>query len=606
MNKGYEVRLDLVLGIHNPTMRFNEYDKDVHDFYITITKNDEVVDNIDNALVVLVAIKPDKSVDAQFLEVKNGLVYGDLKPSMRDQVGVYDAKAMVTIGEQISITGPLKYAITQDYILEALEDQIEESEQYDIITEILLKLSKMELETQAGLDLINASIEELNEILGAFDGVDLHQHSNKEVLDSITQEMLDSLLNAPNNVNIEIEKINTSIMSIEEYIGLKEGNEDNLTNKVNKLNEDLSKNYDELKTRINLNANRVNASIEEIQDDYNNKISDIIQDNVETNAYIEEVKQELESKIDNLDLGDITDHVEEQLNVMENYVNKQVQDMNNELDSIESKIDNDINSMNITINSMDSKKADKLFKSNSSIISPLGGLDQGDVVNNATLQDLLTQLLFPHINPTLNARLIYSPMQDIYEIGDIVQVSQIRTSIERKSEPIKEIRFYQNGKIVHTIDKNVEPGGTFVYNIEPPIEIKKSINELYFQVEVVDNMLNEVKVNTQELIFNHPVYCGAIGPGIDITERLIKLLNMDLNGRVARTYNLDLNHQRILIAYPQYYGELDAIKDVNGFDMSRAFNRIELDIECKDMIVPYYIYVNDASTHDNFKINFIF
>ena len=207
MNKGYEVRLDLVLGIHNPTMRFDEYDKNIHDFYITISKNDKVIENLDKALIVLVAIKPDKSVEAQFLEVRDGVAYGDLKPSMRDQVGVYEAKAMVTIGEQVSITGPIRYVVTEDYIIKAMEEEIEESEQYDIITEILLKLSRMEQEAQEGIDLINSSIEELEKILGAFDGTDLHQHNNKDVLDSITQEMLDSLINAPNNLNIEIEKI---------------------------------------------------------------------------------------------------------------------------------------------------------------------------------------------------------------------------------------------------------------------------------------------------------------------------------------------------------------------------------------------------------------
>jgi hypothetical protein len=102
------------------------------------------------------------------------------------------------------------------------------------------------------------------------------------------------------------------------------------------------------------------------------------------------------------------------------------------------------------------------------------------------------------------------------------------------------------------------------------------------------------------------VYCGVIGPGIEITERLIKLLEYDLIGKDAREYALNLNHQRVIIAYPQYYGELASIKDTNGFEISRAFNKIGLDIECKDMTVPYFIYVNDASTHENFKIKFIF
>ena len=606
MNKGYEVRLDLVLGIHNPTMRFDEYDKNIHDFYITISKNDKVIENLEKALIILVAIKPDKSVEAQFLEVRDGVAYGDLKPSMRDQVGVYEAKAMVTIGEQVSITGPIRYVVTEDYIIKAMEEEIEESEQYDIITEILLKLSRMEQEAQEGIDLINSSIEELEKILGAFDGTDLHQHNNKDVLDSITQEMLDSLINAPNNLNIEIEKINTSILSIDEYIGLKEGNENNLTNQINKLNEDLSKNYDELRARINLSTNKTNASIEQVKQDvndamdaqmqdFNEKIEEIKQDNLDTNANIEQVKQELEEKINNIEQESINEEIKSKIEDMENTLEEQMQDINTNITNI-----------NNVVNSMDDKKADKFFKSNSSIVNPLGGLEQGDVVNNSTLQDLLTQLLFPYVKPVVNARLVYSPMQDFYEIGDIVQVSQIFVNIERKSEPIKEIKFYQNSKVIHTMDSNIEQGGTFVYNLPTPIELNKSINELYFQVGVIDNQLNEVKVNIQDILFNHPVYCGVIGQGIEITERLIKLLEYDLIGKDAREYALNLNHQRVIIAYPQYYGELASIKDTNGFEISRAFNKIELSIECKDMTVPYFIYVNDASTHENFKIKFIF
>ena len=66
MNKEYKIKLDLNKRLYNRKMAFNQFDENVNDFYIEITKNKEVIKDLDKSIVTLVAIKPSGEVEAQF------------------------------------------------------------------------------------------------------------------------------------------------------------------------------------------------------------------------------------------------------------------------------------------------------------------------------------------------------------------------------------------------------------------------------------------------------------------------------------------------------------------------------------------------------------
>ena len=114
MNKEYKIKLDLNKKLYNKKMTFNQFDENVNDFYIEVTKNNEVVKDLNKSIITLVAIKPDNTVEAQFVEVENGLVYADLKPSMCDLVGNYQAKAMIVLGGEIVTTDTIIYSVNED------------------------------------------------------------------------------------------------------------------------------------------------------------------------------------------------------------------------------------------------------------------------------------------------------------------------------------------------------------------------------------------------------------------------------------------------------------------------------------------------------------
>ena len=74
MNKEYKIKLDLNKRLYNKKMTFNQFDENVNDFYIEVTKNNEVVKDLDKSIVTLVSIKPNGEVDAQFIEAKYGQI----------------------------------------------------------------------------------------------------------------------------------------------------------------------------------------------------------------------------------------------------------------------------------------------------------------------------------------------------------------------------------------------------------------------------------------------------------------------------------------------------------------------------------------------------
>ena len=212
MDKRYVLELDLVVGLFNPKMRFNQGDKDTSDFYIKLTKNGEVVESLSRAMFTLVAIKPDKTVEAQFIEVEKGLIYVDLKRHMRDQVGVYRARAMIIVDGETIMTDMIKYQVDDDGYIDDPDDNVNDSIALGKLEEVLKKVAELETSTKERLELFDSQLDLINARQDLFDerltalkdkvdnlrpgtgsGGNTHTHSNKHILDQITQELLDSI-----------------------------------------------------------------------------------------------------------------------------------------------------------------------------------------------------------------------------------------------------------------------------------------------------------------------------------------------------------------------------------------------------------------------------
>ena len=143
MNKKYNLKLDLQFRCNNSIMTFNQFDNNTSDFFIRITNGGKLFD-IEKAIVVLAVIKPNKEVDSQFVEVENGVVYANLKPSMKDEIGIYTARAMLILESEKVVTDIVSYEVEEDKIFSLLNDTVETSEEFTLLTDMLSRLSNIE------------------------------------------------------------------------------------------------------------------------------------------------------------------------------------------------------------------------------------------------------------------------------------------------------------------------------------------------------------------------------------------------------------------------------------------------------------------------------
>lgn len=144
MNRKYNLKLDLQFRCNNSTMKFNQFDNNTSDFFMRITNGGNLVD-IEKAIVVLAIIKPSGKVASQFVEVENGLVYADLKPNMRDEIGTYTAKAMLILEDERVVTDSISYNVEEDKVFSLLNDSVEDTEDFTLLTDMLSRLSTIEI-----------------------------------------------------------------------------------------------------------------------------------------------------------------------------------------------------------------------------------------------------------------------------------------------------------------------------------------------------------------------------------------------------------------------------------------------------------------------------
>lgn len=144
MNKKYNLKLDLQFRCNNSIMKFNQFDSNTSDFFMRITNGGNLVD-IEKAIVVLAVIKPSGKVASQFVEVKNGLVYADLKPSMIDELGIYTAQAMLILEDERVVTDVISYEVEEDKIFSLLNDTVEATEEFTLLADMLSRLSTIEI-----------------------------------------------------------------------------------------------------------------------------------------------------------------------------------------------------------------------------------------------------------------------------------------------------------------------------------------------------------------------------------------------------------------------------------------------------------------------------
>lgn len=235
----------------------------------------------------------------------------------------------------------------------------------------------------------------------------------------------------------------------------------------------------------------------------------------------------------------------------------------------------------------------------------LGGINAGTDLNNLSLQEIITKLLFPYVAPNISASLSYDPTGTIFEYGNSVMINSIKGNVIKKSDEIINISFLDSSTVLQEFTDDIGNGGNYSFIFSTPIIITSNLSSNRFRMKVVDKSNNIYYANTNNINFYYPYYFGVVNEDYELTNDLFLTFTKKVEAKGTKNNNYTTNNQRMVIAYPKSYGELKKILDANSFDVTNTFIKNEFNIIGLDNTdQSYYVYINNASSVTNFKMTF--
>ena len=270
MNKNYNLKLDLQFRCNNSIMKFNQFDNNTSDFFIKISNGGKSFD-IEKAIVVLAIIKPSGKVASQFVEIENGLVYADLKPSMKDEIGTYTAKAMLILEDERVVTDSISYEVEEDKIFNLLNDTVEDTEDFTLLTDMLNRLSTIEIseeqrminEAERILSEENRKIEESKRVEAEL--IRQHEEADRAKYDAIRESNENirkqnesiRLANETNRIDEEAKRVEEESKRVEAE-QLRKDNYNFMTEDEDRRRSEANSHKEAENLRVQAETNRVN------------------------------------------------------------------------------------------------------------------------------------------------------------------------------------------------------------------------------------------------------------------------------------------------------------------------------------------------------------
>ena len=236
----------------------------------------------------------------------------------------------------------------------------------------------------------------------------------------------------------------------------------------------------------------------------------------------------------------------------------------------------------------------------------IGGIKKNQTFNNATLQEMFDMLLHPYEKPTMTLGI--NPAKTIYDkVTETLTSITINANVTKKTENIKEIRFYVDNVLVNT-DTTHPNGGLVSYTHTFASPTNTTFN-VKIECEDIKGATSKVSANTN-VYFVGKSYYGVVeddGTSFAITESLIKgLSKKEVKIKKALTYkNINATFGRIVYAYPKNLpsgGALTSIKDQGtGWSVFDSYTSQEITI---DGITYLCYYMVDAGGFDGVTMVF--
>ena len=196
----------------------------------------------------------------------------------------------------------------------------------------------------------------------------------------------------------------------------------------------------------------------------------------------------------------------------------------------------------------------------------IGGIKKNQTFTNATLQEMFDMLLHPYEKPAMTLGI--NPTKTIYDkVTETLASITINANVTKKTENIKEIRFYVDNVLVNT-DTSHPNGGLVSYTHTFASPTNTTFN-VKIECEDIKGATSKVSANTN-VYFVGKSYYGCLPEGTTIDETSIKTLNTVLKKELKYKYSgitttgTDLYH--IVLCQPKEFGIITSVKDALNFE----------------------------------------
>ena len=196
----------------------------------------------------------------------------------------------------------------------------------------------------------------------------------------------------------------------------------------------------------------------------------------------------------------------------------------------------------------------------------IGGIKKNQTFNNATLQEMFDMLLHPYEKPTMTLGI--NPAKTIYDkVAETLASITINANVTKKTENIKEVRFYVNNVLVNT--DTAHPNGGLVSYTHTFASPTNTTFNVKIECEDIKGATSRVSANTN-VYFVGKSYYGCLPEGTTIDETSIKTLNTVLKRELKYKYSgittTGANLYHIVLCQPKEFGIITSVKDALNFE----------------------------------------
>ena len=196
----------------------------------------------------------------------------------------------------------------------------------------------------------------------------------------------------------------------------------------------------------------------------------------------------------------------------------------------------------------------------------IGGIKKNQTFTDATMQEMFDMLLHPYEKPTMTLGI--NPTKTIYDkVAETLASITINANVTKKTENIKEIRFYVDNVLVNT--DTAHPNGGLVSYTHTFASPTNTTFNVKIECEDIKGATSKVSANTN-VYFVGKSYYGCLPEGTTIDETSIKTLNTVLKKELKYKYSgittTGTNLYHIVLCQPKEFGTITSVKDALNFE----------------------------------------